>query len=86
MYIDKSIAGSDCADILKRYPSQRGKDGVYNIMDVSYKMKAVYCDMTTDNGGWTVMSLLCHSLINLFLSKKKINNDYKNIYFIFVHT
>lgn len=54
MYIDKSTAGSDCADILKRCPNTRGKDGVYNIMNVLDKMKAVFCDMTTDNGGWTV--------------------------------
>lgn len=53
----KSIAGSDCAEILKRCPNTRGKDGVYNITDVSNKMKDVYCDMTTDNGGWTVISL-----------------------------
>lgn len=48
-----NIAGSDCADILKNYPDTRGRDGVYNIMDSSNKAKAVYCDMTTDNGGWT---------------------------------
>uniref|UniRef100_K1R378 Tenascin-R n=1 Tax=Magallana gigas TaxID=29159 RepID=K1R378_MAGGI len=26
------ISGTDCADILKRYPDTRGKDGVYNIV------------------------------------------------------
>lgn len=58
------IAGSDCADILEKYPNTRWKNGVYNITDSSYKSKAVYCDMITDNGGWTVrsLSLFCLSV------------------------
>lgn len=50
---EKSFAGNDCANILKKYPDTRGKDGVYNIVGLS-RTKAVYCDMTTENGGWTV--------------------------------
>lgn len=55
MYTEKLFAGSDCADILKKYPKTRGKDGVYNITVLLNKTKSVYCDMTTDNGGWTVI-------------------------------
>lgn len=40
MYIDKSTSGSDCADILRSYPNTRGKDGMYNTIYDSDKMKA----------------------------------------------
>lgn len=43
----------NCADILRKSPETRGNDGVYNIMDLN-EIKAVYCKMSTDNGGWTV--------------------------------
>lgn len=67
MYIDKSISGSDCADILRSCPNTRGKDGVYNTIYDSDKMKPVYCDMTTDNGGWTVIFSLI-STVSILLS------------------
>uniref|UniRef100_K1Q3B3 Fibroleukin n=1 Tax=Magallana gigas TaxID=29159 RepID=K1Q3B3_MAGGI len=62
----------DCADIKMHRPLSR--DGVYTIYPTPGTNKTVFCDMTTDGGGWTVIQRRQDGDTNFLRNWK----DYKN--------
>lgn len=49
---DCILADLDCLDVRKR--TKRSVDGIYTVNINGIGMINVFCDMTTDGGGWTV--------------------------------
>ena len=56
-------SGKDCSDIIRRYSYTSGQDGAYTIFLNKVTKRKVFCDMTTDGGGWTVSSYAYQSIL-----------------------
>ncbi|XP_053388216.1 coadhesin-like [Mercenaria mercenaria] len=69
---------TDCYDVLKKQNAT--KSGVYNVTLWRSKQKTqVYCDMETDNGGWTVFQYRFNGSVNFYRNSAEYERGFGDL-------
>ncbi|XP_056016820.1 uncharacterized protein LOC125676591 [Ostrea edulis] len=70
----------DCATIMKKYPDKKWHDGVYTIYPDLKTKKRVFCDMTTEGGGWTVIHKRVDGSTNFYRDWKTYKTGFGDVH------